>query len=116
MTITTKQIRAALDAATPGPWEWHNNSRNSGISMLHHKPSPTGSHMIVMLCDNDGHRAPDKDTSDLIANAPAWLAWCLEQIEARDEIIAGMVNRCGCDREGGCDACAEARKILEESK
>ena len=104
---TTKQIRAALDAATPGAMT---SARLQEIADI-----PGGSwrmsswHRRELLTEVCRLRESEKMRK-------AWLAWCLDQIERRNEIIAGMVNRCGCDREGGCDACDDARKLLEESK
>lgn len=63
------EIRARLDAATPGPWEVVCDTTSDVVGVL------------------DG----DYDDADLIAHAPADLAWLIEQYEwmskERDKVI-----------------------------
>lgn len=69
-----QEIRARLDAATPGPWHVH----------------PVGS-IEVRRLDYSGFvvaRANHDDDADLIAHAPADLAWLLAEIDALRERVA----------------------------
>lgn len=87
-----QEIRARLDAATPGPWQYH--------------PDPIGA-----LCGPDGRNiitpyAGYGDSSDwpdinLIAHAPADIAWLLDEVERLRNTKASLPNPL-CD--GGDDA------------
>lgn len=106
MTPTIKTIKAALAAATPGPWK-HVFTDRFGRHICDEKNE-------VVISTNSGYGStPKHENATLIANSPAWLAWLIGEVERRDEVIASMVARCGCTGEHGCDACAEARKEIK---
>ena len=69
------EIRARLDAATSGPWV-EDNGDVMTTGNTHHGPI-----MVALDCDNEGD-AP------FIANAPADIAWLLDEVDAARERIA----------------------------
>lgn len=62
MSDRLQEIRARLDAATPGPWE---------------KTSPN----VVVAAGDVVAGVPLTNNADLIAHAPADLAWLLDEVE-----------------------------------
>lgn len=78
MSDRVEEIRARLDAATPGPWgtdeRYHGKvyCDDSLGSMV----ADTGSRYTIAIT-----REKEAANADLIAHAPADLAWCLAEIE-----------------------------------
>jgi hypothetical protein len=128
--MNIKQIRAALAAATPGPWRHDpTKERREGASGCGSWPkrsegvfSPDNMMTIAVTGPSDDKQS--MADAHLIANAPTWLAALCDEIERRDALLRryedshaiGLRNRgvggqmiTGCN----CDLCAEARKMLE---
>lgn len=90
------EIRERLDKATPGPWEVDTDgSGGSGIFFddEHMKP--------VCLYAKSGD-------ADLIANAPADLAWCLAKLDAIRALHKPFEWSFG---EGPVQSCAECARL-----
>ena len=68
-----QEIRARLDAATPGPWEVVCNTTSDVVGVL------------------DG----DYDDADLIAHAPADIAWLLEEVDNLNTTLNEWMAFCG---------------------
>ncbi len=68
------EIKKRLAAATPGPWLKHE---------AYHVICKVGEALHGIVC-----RLPPKDTdADLIANAPADLAYLIERLEAAEALL-----------------------------
>jgi len=101
------EIRKALAAATPVPWCYEPH-----CSVV---TGPEG---------EDVCRVYHECNTVLIENAPTWLSWCLDQIERRDAMLCEFIedveyrDRCEDTAPSNVEMerCAEARKLLEESK
>lgn len=76
MTTRIDEIRARLAAATEGPWDRRDESRARGPARVHLRGAhdPDGYTLVGVI---HSHR-----DADLIANAPADLAYLLEQVRA----------------------------------
>ena len=74
MSERLKEIRARLDAATPGPWAKHRRS-------VHWSGNDDYAPLVVAMAEHPNDTA-------LIAHAPADLAWCLAEIDALRERVA----------------------------
>ena len=70
------EIRARLDAATPGPWK-------RSLSGSHYNPWKV--HRGAILVALSGEAVED---ADLIAHAPADIAWLLDEVERLREAAA----------------------------
>ena len=73
------EIRDRLDKATPGPWKATYEPDDRWTSITGQGHNDGGRWLLcpeVATCEGEDH--PD---ADLIANAPADLAWCLGKIE-----------------------------------
>lgn len=79
MTDRLAEIRARLNAATPGPWEWREWS--CGDEAI---TGPDNTGFVV----NVDEATPHAD-ADLIAHAPADIAWLLDEVE---RLRSPMVN------------------------
>lgn len=71
MSDRLQEIRARLDAATPGPWEWREWS--CGDEAI---TGPDNTGFVVNVDETTPHA-----DADLIAHAPADIAWLLEKVE-----------------------------------
>ena len=69
MSDRIAEIRARLDAATPGPWHKHDD-----------EPWVTNSATPPMRIIATGLRG-QPENADLIAHAPADIAWLLDEVE-----------------------------------
>lgn len=66
-----QEIRARLDAATPGPWEvWENGT----MVCAPDRDAPGAYHDIALAFSSLGDQ-------HLIAHAPADIAWLLDEVE-----------------------------------
>lgn len=81
---TLEEIKKALAAATPGPWDWYEDEaevvNSDGMS-------------VCQLWWKDGKPRPHDDCVPdgiLIANAPEWLRYLLEQYEQQQLEIADL--------------------------
>ena len=72
MTDRLQEIRARLDAATPGPWNFGRIAGDWGSVHTHGRTN------VVINSEDDGGYAADQD---LIAHAPADIAWLLDEVE-----------------------------------
>ena len=82
MTATDRvaAIRARLAAATPGPWKWFGRGHNRAWALGHR--SGRGSAVLDGDLNGDGDACVGfnrRADATLIANAPADLAWLLEE-------------------------------------
>lgn len=75
MSDRLQEIRARLDAATPGPWRILHHDLCCGESWVRDE---SGYHVGTSLYSNDEKR--DENLS-LIAHAPADIAWLLDEVE-----------------------------------
>jgi hypothetical protein len=84
------EIRARLEAATPGPWEWDYNTLGSDIAEVA-EPSLT----CGRYCIGGSVRIDIKaDDAQFIAHAPEDIAWLLEQLaDAWDEGAEAYATR-----------------------
>lgn len=83
MTQRLSEIKSRLAAATPGKWHFHGDRPYTGTEYGD--------------CHLDGLFGGDwnKSDKDLIANAPADLAWLIEQVETaqnHNEVNAGLAR------------------------
>lgn len=69
MTDRLQEIRARLNAATPGPWHRHDD-----------EPWVTNSATPPMRIIATGLRG-QRENAELIAHAPADIAWLLDEVE-----------------------------------
>lgn len=74
-----KEIRARLDAATPGPWDVDEWTTTADVFASGAKSEPTVAHRVRM------------SDADFIAHAPADIAWLLDEVE-RLRIARGSVD------------------------
>jgi hypothetical protein len=113
--MNIKQIRAALAAATPGPWELVNTPERG-----QHITSGRG----VVISTNTGWKCfVDQNDVRVIASAPQWLAALCDEVERLEQMLKKFVDamegegciadQCGCHL---CEIVDEARKMLEEAK
>ena len=72
-------IEAALEAATPGPWEWSNSDHTAARREL------DGPYTNVL--GTSALRWPTHEDANLIANAPAWLAELVERVKAAEDEV-----------------------------
>ena len=73
------EIRDRLDKATPGPWEATYEPSDRWTSITGQAHDDGGRWLLcpeVATCEGEGHT-----DADLIANAPADLAWLLGEVE-----------------------------------
>lgn len=93
----TAEVRTALAAATPGPWE---QSR--------------GFPVIVYGADrNDIYSRPREDIERnvrLIASAPSWLAALCDRLDAAEAKLAAVRRLHRPDGWGGCRECSVDRQ------
>jgi hypothetical protein len=73
MTNLISEVKAALQAATPGPWtKWE---RNDGIQVVEKDGE-------LSICDMDGGSWQEwLDNAHLIANSPTWLQQLTDRLE-----------------------------------
>ena len=78
------EIRARLDAATPGPWHWGRNESESFCWIMR-------SHGAYGQYD---HHADTRTTDDahFIAHTPADIAWLLTELSARDSDVEDIYD------------------------
>jgi len=81
------EIKEALERATPGPWEWVYPSRYHRKALVSKLNEHT--HCEIMnfgastpYCEVAG-KEPDDADARLIANAPEWLRFLLDELERR---------------------------------
>lgn len=80
MSDRLQEIRARLDAATPGEWVIENDEY---ISALDGHPSP---HIIARV-ENDHPGCPHDADADLIAHAPDDLRWLLDRVAELEQRV-----------------------------
>ena len=80
MSDRLTEIRARLDAATPGPWVPDDEC------VLRPASSPHGRFLIIAECHDGGHLEND---ARLIASAPSDIEWLLDEVEHLREWGAG---------------------------
>ena len=75
MSDRLKEIRARLDAATPGPWQpvYINGRESPGVRRV----------------------VPESAERDLIAHAPADIAWLLEEVDNLNTTLNEWMAFCG---------------------
>lgn len=83
-----EEIRARLDKATPGPWEARVNDLTDEVIIEHEQEYRWQVAWIADTYKRDW-AMPD---ADLIANAPADLAWALSEIERLSKIVEDAVK------------------------
>jgi len=72
------EIRARLDAATPGPWSTYRESGDWGSCHT------DGTTTITVYSDRDGGYVSDQQ---FIAHAPADIAWLLTELSIRESDV-----------------------------
>jgi ubiquinone biosynthesis protein UbiJ len=91
------EIRARLDAATPGPWTMGVDSdAEAWLWDAMTDPYRGGVHAIGIGAPPRGNRRAqyiadvheDEASADLIAHAPADIAWLLDEVDALRERVA----------------------------
>lgn len=88
MSDRLAEIRARLDAATPGPWEERaqDDSRCMAYSSIWAvAPGRPAVEIVATDWNDDGYPQPVQADCDLIAHAPADIAYLLEQLAAANE-------------------------------
>ena len=73
------EIRARLDAATPGPWERHPSE-----PWIYVRRGP----FTVNIIGTQLRAAQQHGDADLIAHAPADIAWLLAEVERLEKRVA----------------------------
>ena len=94
------EIRERLDKATPGPWSWRNTSPTNVLLLGAQSRAVMTFRRNGMQAAQPQFRGEDGtllDTAraninafpdaDLIANAPADLAWCIEYIGEMERVL-----------------------------
>ena len=86
MSDRLNEIRARLDAATPGPWRYAPNPLGGIVDS-------DGRYIIAPYCGYGDER--DMPDVLLIAHAPADIAWLLNEVERlrRDESVVQGVTK-----------------------
>ncbi|OBA07861.1 hypothetical protein A9P44_00470 [Paenibacillus polymyxa] len=82
-----KEIKEALAAATPGPWEWRSGGYNENGSFY--------GDTSFEICSFGGQKGyeehagtdPKDEDINLIANAPSYIDYLLQQIEIKDKAL-----------------------------
>jgi hypothetical protein len=92
------QIKAALKAATPGPWEVGRPGPNKCPTVGTHRGM-----MIAMVCYDDEHPHQEFVNAHLIANAPEYIAWLVEQVEEAREEAEGWRDASHCQHSTSLD-------------
>lgn len=83
------EIRERLDKATPGPWE----ADGSSIAQHWSRPGPweevvsTEVDCMAYCYGGSAQGVIHESDADLIANAPADLAWCIEYIDELERVL-----------------------------
>lgn len=80
-------IRARLDAATPGPWEARQNIHAEFTVHEVRRPGTFG----LVASPNYGRDDYGRADAELIAHAPADLAWLLDDADAARATLAALV-------------------------
>jgi len=77
------EIRKALDAATPGPWKWIDPGGYDRKKLVgEHEIMNFGASMSYL---EFAGQEPDDADAHLIANAPEWLRFLLDELDRKDE-------------------------------
>ncbi|MNL05790.1 hypothetical protein D3C87_1264030 [compost metagenome] len=97
-----QEIREALEAATPGPWEWSvkewtlNKHDGLDIGNLEHKIGAKSAELVLCIENNRyGHpviTTGEKANANLIANAPEYLSYLLQLVETQAKVINEAVQ------------------------
>lgn len=90
------QIRAELEAATPGPWSWMGG--NPEYDEYEALEGPTA-RVLGSEVAHAFHTCLSEADATLIANAPTYLSALLDVAEAAQRVGQTHGTRCGCDRE-----------------
>jgi hypothetical protein len=99
----TAEIRARLDAATPGPWkaqDYDDNPGDEGCAILGKTSNTMRSFVLAYSLPYPWHdqKATEADAA-LIANAPADLAYLLARVGELEGQIAAILPIASPDRE-----------------
>jgi hypothetical protein len=107
------EIRKALEAATPGPWEVTNLG---DVHITKDYRMVDGRHIAMWIAD----MCVDRENEDqifadahLIANAPEWLRWQQGEIERLNELVKDIKRHLGEEIAGLEFEIAEKNKVLE---
>lgn len=95
---THDEIRAALEAATPGPWETYPAYGHLGVGQFVDEP---GNGPMLFIETGGVTYAHNDADAHLIANAPAWLA----ELLAENECLKSQVTRLRNKHHDGCAWC-----------
>ena len=113
VTDRSAEIRARLDKATPGPWDLSDGWRANVHAVVDTENvyGPEGVIAHVVRASQDGrYTDAKKANADLIAHAPADLAWLLAEHAALTQDRAQLMARW--HEEGFTDGYAHAQKEL----
>lgn len=110
MTDLIQEVKAALQAATPGPWEWRKKNFTPGdgewkdkefcVGDLQHETKKNSWDAILDVQTNQYGQPDlycwDEAAAHLIANSPTWLQQLVERLETaerqRDEAVKSLEN------------------------
>lgn len=114
MSPTIEEIKAALDAATPGPWDspWSEDAGQWGEENVAFRAE---GEIVCGVIYYDGPRLAVKpEDAHLIANAPTWLAVLLAEVERLGGILDAYSrqradNYIDWARAGGPNECVHGR-------
>jgi len=111
------EIRARLDAATPGPWNIHGPSKY-GVYLKYFVGVPSGYKRgdregVVRICEVfnffDNRNGMQLVNTELIANAPDDIKWLLDQLDPPHICKKGKCEywneTCDLCRAKGCHSC-----------
>ncbi len=108
--IRIEEIKAQLEAITPGEWEWWTSCswRRLGVK------DDYGNHVIRPWVASDGH--PDIECTpgdrDFIAHAPENIRYLLARVEELENIMCDKI----CIPRKHCVNCTEYGKVCRASK
>lgn len=107
-----KEIRARLDAATPGPWTFSASLFTDARIWI--EPLDCG---LIIKAESKVLYGKLGEIAHLIANAPTDIAYSLSLIEKQSRAIELIQGQCGIPDAGdACRAILKTIKILSEGE
>ena len=87
MSDRLTEIRARLDAATPGPW-----TSNDYLVVV---TEAARNHPIIGAYSKHIAQARNEENADLIAHAPADIEWLLDEVDNLNKTLNEWMTFCG---------------------
>lgn len=108
MPVDLDAIKAALAAATPGPWAWDREAGaivNPEVRALQRRiwdarpgdPLYDAEDISYTVLDCPGPSSNKTNDAHLVANAPTWLADLVAEVERLRAAVQETLDNCDCD-------------------